>query len=262
MTFSVGVQVHPQHTSMPQLRDAWVAAEQLEINGARVASLWSWDHFFPLYGKPDGPHFEGWTLLSAMAATTSRASVGLLVTCNSYRNPELLADMARTVDHISGGRAVLGIGAGWFERDYTEYGYEYGVAIDRLRQLRADLPKITGRLAKLNPPPIQSPLPLMIGAAGEKVALRIVAEYATMWNGLGTPEEFAHKNQVLDAHCVDIGRDPSEVERVAWFNAAQEEPSIAFDYVDAGATHVIVGVGAPFDLAPVKEVLRLSAGLL
>ena len=247
MTFHVGVQLHPQATSYVELRDAWRRAESLGVD-----SIWTWDHFFPLYGEPDAAHFEGWTILTAMAADTERAKLGMLVTCNSYRNVELLADMARTADHVSGGRMYLGIGAGWFERDYTEYGYEFGTAIGRLRKLGDDLPRLRARLAALNPAPIGK-LPVLVGGSGEKVTLRLTAEHADAWNSFGPPENYAHKNSVLDRWCVEIGRDPSEIERTVLISA--DDVDLVDAYLEAGATHLIVMTGSPFDLAPIERLI-------
>jgi probable F420-dependent oxidoreductase len=244
----VGVQIRPQHTTYESFASAVRQVESLGVD-----TIWNWDHFFPLSGEPNGNHFEGWTLLTAMAAITSRAEVGCLVTCNSYRNPQLLADMARTVDHISAGRLILGIGAGWFERDYSEYGYEFGTAPDRLRALRRALPQIEERLGKLVPPPIRK-IPVLIGGGGEKVTLKLTAMHADMWNGFGPPENFRRKNEILDEWCREVGRDPAAIERTATVNTPDLGNLDAF--VEAGATHLILGFNEPWDYGLVERLVR------
>jgi probable F420-dependent oxidoreductase len=243
----IGVQLHPQATSMAELRRAWEQADALGVD-----SIWTWDHFYPLYGDPNAAHFEGYSILAAMAATTSHAQLGAMVTCNSYRNPQLLADMARTIDHLCGGRFVLGIGSGWFERDYAEYGYEFGTAPGRLRSLGEALPVIADRLAKLNPPPIGR-LPILIGGGGEKVTLRLVARHAQMWNGFGSPDELKAKNEIINSWCEVEGTDPRAIQRTT---LQSPDPDIDLDaFAAAGIHHIIFMLGNPYDLTAVEQIL-------
>ncbi len=250
--FKVGVSLQPQHTTIADLRRAWCEADQLGLD-----SIWVWDHFFPLHGNPRGPHFEAWTLLAAMAVDTSQAMVGVMVSSAGYRNPDLLAHMAMTVDHLSGGRAAIGLGAGWFERDYREFGYEFGTAGDRLRTLRAALERIRARRPKLQPKPLGR-LPLVIGGGGEKVTLRLVAEHADIWNGFGPASAYRHRVSVLHDWCAKVGRDPSQIELSA--NMRDPAPRDVEAMVAAGCGHVICSTSHPYDLGPAREALRLARG--
>src|ERR1700709_218878 len=143
----IGVQVAPQHSLYPNIRDTVAAIEDA---GADV--IFNWDHFYPLSGEPNGLHFAPWTMPGAIAEQPSRVELGALVNCNSYRNADLQADMARTIDHISGGRFIFGTGSGWFERDYDEYGYEFGTVGQRLDAPAENLARIEARWGKMKPP--------------------------------------------------------------------------------------------------------------
>ncbi|GII98975.1 putative F420-dependent oxidoreductase [Sediminihabitans luteus] len=243
----IGVQLQPQHADYSQIRDAVLRAEDMGVD-----VIFNWDHFYPLSGDPDGKHFECWTMLGAWAEQTSEVEIGALVTCNSYRNPELLADMARTVDHISGGRLILGIGAGWFEKDYDQFGYEFGTAGSRIKQLADDMPRIKARLAAGNPAPTRE-IPIMIGGGGEKKTLRIVAEHADVWHSFGDAETLARKSGILDEHGAAVGRDTAAlVERSVAVSAPPAE--VADALLGAGATLLTVGTSGPdYDLSLLKQ---------
>jgi alkanesulfonate monooxygenase SsuD/methylene tetrahydromethanopterin reductase-like flavin-dependent oxidoreductase (luciferase family) len=205
------------------------AAERADALG--YDHIWTWDHVWAIFGDPHQAIFEGYTALAAIAASTKRARLGLFVGANPFRNPALATKALVTIDHISGGRAILGIGGAWFEAEHKAFGMDFGTGFgQRLDWLAEAVPAIRtlldggevtsepgGRYAfdqlTIHPLPIQKHLPIMIGGAGEKKTLRIVAQYADIWNVFGTPETVARKDEILRAHCAEVGRDESTIER-------------------------------------------------
>ncbi|MGB3485645.1 MAG: LLM class F420-dependent oxidoreductase [Mycobacterium sp.] len=249
----IGVQLQPQHS--PEYRHLRDAVRRCEDIGVDIA--FNWDHFYPLYGDPDGAHYECWTMLAAWAEQTSRIEFGALVSCNSYRNPDLLADMARTVDHISDGRLILGIGSGWKQKDYDEYGYDFGTAGSRLDDLATALPRIRTRLDKLNPAPTRH-IPILIGGQGEKKTLRLVAEHADIWHGFTDRDTYPAKAEVLGRHCATVGRTPEAIERSAGVPEGGIENMLAeADALAAlGVTLLTIGVNGPdYDLSPAEALV-------
>jgi F420-dependent oxidoreductase-like protein len=215
-----------QNATIEQLRDVWRVADE-----AGYDSCWVMDHFATLGARDDGPIFETWTMLAAMAAVTSRVRIGCAVVGNTYRHPAVLAKMAVTVDHVSVGRLEFGIGAGWAENEHTMLGLEFGTRNDRADRLEESVqiirslwtqPRTTfpGRHYRLTnavaePKPVQRPYPpIWIGGSGPKRTLRIAARFADVWNAAGgSPDEVAASSAILDRHCADVGRDPGEIRR-------------------------------------------------
>ncbi|ANC30502.1 LLM class F420-dependent oxidoreductase [Isoptericola dokdonensis] len=243
----IAVQLQPQHADYSGIRDAVLRAEDLGVD-----VVFNWDHFYPLTGDLDGKHFECWTMLGAWAEQTERVEIGALVTGNGYRNPDLLGDMARTVDHISGGRLILGIGAGWNEKDYDNFGYDFGTAGSRIAALAEALPRIRRRAAIGNPAPTRD-IPLLIGGGGEKKMLRLVAEHADIWHSFGDAGTLRRKSAILDDHGADVGRDTARlVERSIGVDGPPAETGE--EILAAGATLLTIGVNGPdYDLTTAAQ---------
>lgn len=220
-----GILLWSQAAEWPEMLDAAKRVDRLGY-----AHLWTWDHLYAIFGDPYQPIMEGWTTLTAWAVATERIRLGLLVGANTFRNPGLVAKTATTLDHISEGRAILGIGGAWMEPEHTAHGIDFGTgfgqrldwmdeSVGAMRQL-LDGETITSKPGgryefnglRHQPLPIQQHLPIMIGGSGEKKTLRSVAKYADLWNAMGTPEFLAHKVEVLGGHCDAVGRDINEIE--------------------------------------------------
>jgi F420-dependent oxidoreductase-like protein len=263
----------PEHSRWDDLLAMWLEAEKIEL----FDGGWLYDHFYPIYGDPTGPCFEGWTALSYLAGRTERLRLGMLVTGNPYRHPAVLANMVATFDVFSGGRLDFGIGAGWHEQESSAYGIELlpiGRRLDQLEEscriLKSLLTKETTTFegkhyrltdARCEPKPLQRPHPpFVLGGMGEKRMLRIAAEFADDWNYPGgPPEDFARKVEVLHAHCAAIGRDPAAITPSCHLFASgdpRETADRAASYVAAGARHICLYFtdnSDPRVLAPTAE---------
>jgi len=259
-----------QYTSWPGLLEAGERAERLGYD-----SLWTWDHLYPIVGSHEGPIFEGWLTLAAWAQATERIRIGLMVGANTFREPALTAKMATTLDHISGGRAILGIGAAWFETEHVAYGLEFGSGPpERLRWLSEALPIMRGMLGgerptasgpryattavRNDPPPIQDRLPLLIGGGGEQVTLKLVARYGDGNNVGGGFENVKRKEAILLQHCATVGRDPAEIERTVGVGAltirdtraeAQRVAAAIFDRNGGARPGSTAQIGSPGEIA-------------
>jgi F420-dependent oxidoreductase-like protein len=273
MTLRFGIKTAPQHTTYEAMLQVWQEADGIEA----IEHTWLFDHFAPIHSDVNGPVYEGWTLLSAYAALTKRLRVGLMVTGNTYRHPVVLANMAATVDHVSGGRLDLGIGAGWNEHEHTSMGIPLYAPGERIRRL-GEACEIIKRLftqhttdfdgryyqlkdARCEPKPIQKPYPpLVIGGSGEQLTLRVVARHANIRNFVaGSAEMFRRKVAILHEHCAAVGRDPKAIELSAqvpvdYANLAASV-QVAQGYVDGGATHLVFTLRAPY---PDRIVTRLA----
>jgi F420-dependent oxidoreductase-like protein len=266
-----GIQTPQQHGSWRDMLSLWQEVDALGFDTA-----WVFDHFLPIFSDPTGPCLEGWTALAALAMATKKVRMGVMVTGNTYRHPAVLAKMATTVDIISGGRLILGIGAGWFELEHRAYGMPFPRVGERLTRLDESLQVIkrlwteervtfTGRYYQLdeavfNPKPLQQPHPpILIGAGGERVALGIVARHANIWNGFGSPDEFRHKVARLTEHCQQVGRDPASIEKsvllTGLFPLSEARQRIE-EYIAVGVTHLIFSVSLSLDHQSLRRFAR------
>ena len=275
-----GIKTVPQHTTWEAMLAVWKAADDVEL----FESAWNFDHFYPIFSDSTGPCFEGWTMLAAMAAETRRIRIGCQVTGMVYRHPAVVANMAATVDVVSGGRLDVGLGAGWNQEECDAYGIElpplrerfdrFDEGVEAVVRLLSDATTtLEGRHVRLRdarcePKPVQRPCPpIVIGGTGRRRTLRTVARWADHWNAIvPTPERWSELRSVLDDHCAAEGRDPREIESSVNLRFDREagpgalaEAAAAFG--EAGVDVVVVGLPAPYEPGDVGEAAGALAGL-
>ncbi len=275
MAMQFGAAFWVQRTGWPELREAIVRAE-----AAGFDDLWVDDHLLSDEGDWHDAKLEGWTTLAAIAAVTERARIGHMVVANTLRNPGLTAKMTATVDHLSGGRAILGIGAGWFEREHAAFGFDFGSGIgERLDRLGEAVPLIRrlldgemvtheGRFYRFDeavcaPRPVQPRVPILIGGSGPKKTLPLIARYGDMWNAYGTPEALARSDAILRAACGAVGRSADQIERTVNLNVVirQDRETATRDWENVVARHVPQPGEEHLDAAgSVDEVAEVLAG--
>ncbi len=270
---SFGIKTAPQHTTYDAMLRVWKEADATPD----FEHAWLFDHFAPIHSDVNGPCLEGWTVLAAYAAQTTRLRLGLMVTGNTYRHPAVLAHVAATVDVISNGRLDLGLGAGWNEYEHSSMGIPLYAPGERIRRLGEACEIIKGlftqhltdydgryyqlKEARCEPKPVQKPYPpFVIGGGGEQLTLRVVAQHAQVWNFAGGPvENFTHKVDVLRQHCAAIGRDPAEIVLSVQLPVNYEHLDDTVEnlrrFADAGATHLILNLRYPY---PEGIVTRLA----
>jgi len=262
-----GIKTAPQHTGWDEMAAVWRAADAIEL----FDSAWNFDHFYPIFSDSDGPCFEGWTMLAALATQTNRIRIGCQVSGMVYRHPAVLANMAASIDVISGGRLDVGLGAGWNEQECAAYGIDLPPLKERFDRFDEGVEAIVGLLsnthttlegryvkltdARCEPKPVQRPHPpIVIGGKGRTRTLRTAARFAQQWNTVpSSMDEWRELRAVLDQHCADLGRDPSEVEssvnvRFDRTNGVNAMVDAVGAYGEAGADWVILAMRAPFDV--------------
>jgi len=306
-SIKLGVNLWSQASDWPSFLAAGRRAEALGYD-----HLWTWDHIYAIFGDPYQPIFEGYAALSALAQATERIRLGLFVGANTFRNPGLAVKSLTTIDHVSDGRAILGIGGAWFGMEHEAFGLDFGSGFgQRLDWLGEAVPAMRTLLdggevtsgpgdrygfdrLRISPLPVQEHLPIMIGGAGERKTLRIVAKYADIWNVFGLPETVAHKDAVLRQHCEEVGRDQSAIERTlgckpvirateaeaqraylamleanrtplsrmdgdvsVWVGTPEQIAATVASYVRVGFQTFVAELGAPYDLETMELLMNV-----